>query len=830
MIKVSSFVAILALSAPLQYVQAADLSSTVTSSLQLSGIYPHLAFYNDENECGTGAVVPWAGALWAVTYAPHKPEGSTDKLYEIRSADGTDVPAFSGQTSPALTQIIRPESIGGTPANRMIHRESQQLFIGPYAIDKEGDVRAIPYSEMYGRPTGIARHLFDPANKIYYATMEEGLYEVDVHSLDVKELWRDEQVDGGRKSDLPGYHGKGLYSGQGLLVYANNGDHSRLARKDPRTTSGVLATWDGRATSWTIVRRNQFTEVTGPGGIYGNENSAEDPIWTVGWDHKSLILMSLEDRQWNSWRLPKASHSYDGAHGWNTEWPRIRDVGEDSLLMTMHGTFWKFPKTFSTENTAGIRPRSNYIKVIGDFTRWGDRIVFGCDDTARAEFLNKRRAKGKIALPQSQSNVWFVDPAQLDNIGPAIGRGAVWLNEPVEAGQVSDPYLFAGYEKRGAFFSVGDDDHDVDFTLETDRSGDGNWTSLTTVQVAPGGSVFHEFDPAEAGEWIRVKSLSDSTSASVVFGYRNDDTRTTDADPIFDGLAEAGESKVTGGLVRAMANNTRSLAFAAIDAAGESVGYYEMEHDLKLKRLDEPAALEYQVKSTPMPADVLTLDEASVLFVDDNDNRWRLPRGSDAYNSGGTFGIYRVDREVATERDMFNAAGIFYELPAKNAGGFAGVRPIATHNRMVFDYCSYAGLLVMSGVVDDADGDNPHIIKSDDGRTALWVGAVDDVWKMGKARGVGGPWKDTAVKAGVSSDPYLMTGFDVRRLNLSADKQATLTAEIDITGHGKWVSWKEFNVEAGSDVDYQFPDSLEAYWIRFTSNVDCMATAQLQYD
>jgi len=32
-----------------------------------SGIYPHLAFFNEENECGTGAVVLWADRLWDVT-------------------------------------------------------------------------------------------------------------------------------------------------------------------------------------------------------------------------------------------------------------------------------------------------------------------------------------------------------------------------------------------------------------------------------------------------------------------------------------------------------------------------------------------------------------------------------------------------------------------------------------------------------------------------------------------------------------------------------------------------------------------------------------------
>jgi len=49
-------------------------------------------------------------------YGPHLPFGSSDKLYEI---------------TPELTQIIRPESSGGTPANRMIHKESNQLAIGP---------------------------------------------------------------------------------------------------------------------------------------------------------------------------------------------------------------------------------------------------------------------------------------------------------------------------------------------------------------------------------------------------------------------------------------------------------------------------------------------------------------------------------------------------------------------------------------------------------------------------------------------------------------------------------------------------------------------------
>lgn len=104
----------------------------------ISGIYPSLAMFNNEGECGTGAVVPWADRLWVVTYGPHQPFGSSDKLYEI-TCD--------------LRQIVRLESIGGTPANRMIHPESRQLFIGPYVIDEERHLRVIPPAGMPGRLT-----------------------------------------------------------------------------------------------------------------------------------------------------------------------------------------------------------------------------------------------------------------------------------------------------------------------------------------------------------------------------------------------------------------------------------------------------------------------------------------------------------------------------------------------------------------------------------------------------------------------------------------------------------------------------------------------------
>jgi hypothetical protein len=60
---------------------------------EIAGIDPRLAMFNEGAECGTGAVVPWADRLWVITYSPHSPKGSSDKLYEI---------------TPDRRQIIRP--------------------------------------------------------------------------------------------------------------------------------------------------------------------------------------------------------------------------------------------------------------------------------------------------------------------------------------------------------------------------------------------------------------------------------------------------------------------------------------------------------------------------------------------------------------------------------------------------------------------------------------------------------------------------------------------------------------------------------------------------
>ncbi len=802
------------------------LQKEETRLKSFSGVYPHLAYYNNEGECGTGAVVPWADRLYVITYGPHLPLGSSDKLYEI-TAD--------------LKQVVRPESIGGTPANRMIHLESNQLFIGPYAIDSSGNVRVIPYKAMPGRHTGNARHLTNPTEKIYYGTMEEGFYEVDVKTLQPTMLYQDGNVN--RKpgemaqeaSLLVGAHGKGLYSGQGVMVYSNNGETGKEALTNFAIKSGALAEWNGK--DWKVVRRNQFVEVTGPGGIYGNPNPETDPIWATGWDHKSVLLgVRNPETGWSFYRLPKASHSYDGAHGWNTEWPRIRDIGtpgKPDYLMTMHGMFWRFPDTFSTENSAGIRPRSAYLKVIGDYTRWNNQLVFGCDDSAQKEFLNKRKVKGNIEGPgQSNSNLWFTSFDTPDQLGPNTAEGAVWISEEIKAGAASEPFLFAGWDIRSAWVR-NDGKQSVSFVFEVDENGNNNWKSLKSVSVKAGESVNVPFIAEEKGEWIRVKT-EQASIATVHFSYAQKDSRNATFDAIFAGLANVSETETGAGLLWGLGNNRRKLGVLAgtvTDNAFTENGYYELDSLMNLVKREDAETASFIREKFAIPQQVITMDEASVLIIDDLGRRWRLPKGNPKYTELTNNALLRICREVATERDLLNCAGTFYELPAENADGFAKIRPVASHNFRIYDYASYRGLLVMTGIHPDAKA-GEHIVRSDDGQAAVWVGAIDDLWKLGKPVGHGGPWKNSLVKAGEPSDPYLIGFYDQRSLQLShqADTPIQFRIEVEPIGHGPWMVYQEVTVNPGETYKYRFPESFQSRWIRFVTNQECQTTAWLKYE
>jgi hypothetical protein len=525
--------------------------------VNISGVYPHLAMTNTHLECGVGAVVPWAGKLWTMTYGPHLPNGSTDKLYEI---------------NPDLSRVIRAESEGGTPANRFIHTASNQLNIGPYFIDASRNVRVLrpagsSTGVIPGRLTGSAAHLTDP-DRMYIFTMEDGLYDVDTDDLSYIIRYPDVQSTGDKF--LHGYHGKGCYTGQGRFVATNNGRNWNNG--DPTGPGGVLATWDGMTVAqnggnylagpggfffsnntdsgtpaapqsqfmagWDQVSLTQHCEATGPGGIYGNPNPATDPIWSTGFDAKSVLLHVMENQQWKLWRLPKGSYTHDGSHGWHTEWPRIRPLDPEDpdtvYLMHMHGLFFDFPKTFSATNFAGLRPMSSYYKMPTDYCMFEGRIVMGKNDAS--QFNNA------LAL-KNQSNLWFGDLETIEHAwGAPTGHGAVWMNDAVAAGETSDPFLINGFTQRTLHLRNADATA-TDITIQT-STGTDSWTTARTVSVPANGYV-HEILGSLTAPWVRLQSSAANGNLTAFFHLHSPYPHHTPASAVTDEFAALADIRDT---------------------------------------------------------------------------------------------------------------------------------------------------------------------------------------------------------------------------------------------------------------------------------------------
>jgi hypothetical protein len=211
--------------------------------------------------------------------------------------------------------------------------------------------------------------------------------------------------------------------------------------------------------------------------------------------------------------------------------------------------------------------------------------------------------------------------------------------------------------------------------------------------------------------------------------------------------------------------------------------------------------------------------------------RWRLPKNQDGYSNLMESQSLRICREVATERDLFNCGGTFYELPSENADGFAKIKPVSTHGLRINDYASFRGMLIISGIDTKTASANRNIFYSEDRKAAVWAGVIDDLWKMGKPVGKGGPWLNDAVIAGVASDPYLFGGYDKRTLTISHQSTSAIafTLQLDATGDGVWYDYKTITVPAGQSSVLAFSADIQSKWIRVVSNKATLASAQFEY-
>jgi len=420
-------------------------AETGKSAIQVNGVFPNLTVMakgiGSDSEAGIGALIPWAQKLWAIGYVSHI-RGEGLGLYEI---------------SEDMTMRRHPASVTGTFANRMVHWPSGQAFIGPHAIDADGNVRTIEALKKY-RLTATVSHLTDPNNNVYFLGMEGRFWEVDVNSLEAKLLFnlvKELEIKNAKA------HFKGAYTAQGRVVVANNtyDEKEFLGQRD----AGRLAEWDG----------------------------------------DNVVLRVLVQGKWLRYLLPKASHSWD--HAWNTEWMRIRHAVTERLLMDVHGMFYELPPFAYGGKIWGIRPICSHLRVVPDFCHWRGLFVMASDQIDHDQ-------------GQPQSGLWFGNIDDLWKMGKPAGWGGPWWDTPVKAGTVSDPFLMTGFDKKVVHLAQNSQQR-VRFKIEVDFLGNGTWKEYDRFVVRSStGYLHHEFPDGFSAHWVRV-SVDTDCQASVYFVY-----------------------------------------------------------------------------------------------------------------------------------------------------------------------------------------------------------------------------------------------------------------------------------------------------------------------
>ncbi len=447
----------------------AALAQTITTTSQTT-----IGFKADtgpeRSECGIGALMPWADSLWAITYNSHmKGTGSGLGLYRI-------------------DENLKSERVhvhDGTHANRLIHRESNQCFIGPYVIDAKGNWKHIPEFDKH-RLTSTMRHLTDPANRVYFQTMEGQFLEMDVHDLKPRPLF--DLVKEMKLAARP--HFKGGYTAQGRVVVANNGFY------EFGDDQAGLFEYDGK--TWKRLSGKPHMDVAA-------REDMGNALFCTGWDEASVLFWALVRGQWQRYRLPKASHAF--SHAWQTEWMRIREVETEHYLVDIQGMFYELQPVPFEGRIWGVKPICQHLRIIPDYCAFRGLFAVGGNQTTA------NRDNNAVA-GQPQSGLWLGKTDDLWSWGKPAGWGGPWWKSGVKKGVASEPFLFTGFDKKMLHLSA---DRPAAFDIEIDFMGNGTWHRYERINVPAEGYARHIFPGAFSAHWVRLTPQSDCRATASFF-------------------------------------------------------------------------------------------------------------------------------------------------------------------------------------------------------------------------------------------------------------------------------------------------------------------------
>jgi hypothetical protein len=449
-------------------------SSGVALAQSLTPAQANIGFKADtlpeRSESGVGALMPWADSLWAVTYNSHmQGTGYGLGLYRIDES----------------LKAERVHVHNGTHANRLIHRESNQCFIGPYAIDGKGNWKHIPEFDKH-RITSTMRHLTDPANRVYFQTMEGVFGEMDVNDLKPRPLF--DLVKEMKLAARP--HFKGGFTAQNRVVVANNGFY------EYGDDQAGLFEFDGKG--WNRLSGKPHMDVAA-------RQDMGTVLFATGWDEASVLFWALVKGKWQRFRLPKASQAFSQA--WQTEWMRIREVETEHYLVDIQGMFYELQPIAFQDHIWGMKPICQHLRTIPDYCSFRGLFAVGGNQTTPNRDNN-------AVSGQPQSGVWFGKTDDLWSWGKPAGWGGPWWNADVRKDVPSDPYLMTGFDKKMLHISS---DKAVAFRIEIDFMGMGEFKPYERVGTGSEGYARHIFPAGFSAHWVRLTPESDCRATAAFF-------------------------------------------------------------------------------------------------------------------------------------------------------------------------------------------------------------------------------------------------------------------------------------------------------------------------
>jgi hypothetical protein len=172
--------------------------------------------------------------------------------------------------------------------------------------------------------------------------------------------------------------------------------------------------------------------------------------------------------------------------------------------MDVFGIFYELPMMTYGGQVWGIKPVSYHLRIVTDFCFWRGLFVMAGDQTDHS-------------VGQPQSGLLFQNIDDLWSYGKPTGWGSVWQKDSIKAGEISDPFLIAGFDKKTLHLR-NDGENEVEFTIEVDFLGNGEWNIFKTLKVKAHEYSYFTFPEGYSAQWVRLR-VNDRSIVTAQFTY-----------------------------------------------------------------------------------------------------------------------------------------------------------------------------------------------------------------------------------------------------------------------------------------------------------------------